>query len=188
MGLLVGFLEDPVFLLIHPFLLLFQFLFQRFDFLLVLGNLQLFLLDGLAADLQVGQQIFEALIRLGEMDFGFLDDGIGQSQLAGNGESITLARDADEQPVGGPQGFHVKFAAGVFYLWCGQGEHLQLTVVGGGHGADTLAVEPGQDGDGQRCALVGVGAGGQLVEEHQGIAVRFFQNIDNLRHVGRERT
>ena len=45
-------------------------------------------------------------------------------------------RQADEQPVGGTQGFHIELAAGVFHKGGGEGIDLQLAVVGGGHGAD----------------------------------------------------
>ncbi len=93
----------------------------------------------------------------------------GRPSFAGDGKGVALAGDADEQPVGGAQGLHVEFAAGIFHPGCGQGEDLQLAVVGGGHGADALPVEMLQDGDGQRRALRGIGARAQLVEEHQAV-------------------
>ena len=63
----------------------------------------------------------------------------GQSQLGGNRESVALPGNPDQQPVGGAQGLHIEFAAGIFHTGRGEGVDLQLAVVGSRHGADALS-------------------------------------------------
>ena len=105
------------------------------------------------------------------------------------GKGVALSRHADKQPVGGPQGFHVKFAAGVFHPRGGEGKYLQLAVVGGGDGGGSLSCEgAGEDGHGQGGSLGGIRAGPQLVKEHQGTAVRLLPEGHNVGHMGGEGT
>ena len=113
--------------------------FRFSDLLLVAADLLLLLLDGDPAVLP-GRRSRPRSFRLPGSDvlLGLLDDIVRQAQLGGDGKGVALSRDADEQPVGGAQGFHVKFAAGVFHPRGGEGKYLQLAVVGGGDGAAFL--------------------------------------------------
>ena len=117
-----------------------------------------------------------------------IDQEAGQPQLAGNGKSVTLAGDTDEQTVGGAQGLHVELAAGIFYAVGGQGVHLDLAVVGGGHDAHIHVVKEIDDGDGQGSTLGGVGTGTQLIEQYQAVGVGLLQDPHDVGHVGGEGT
>ena len=173
-GLVVGFPENFFFLFLQALFLLPELGLHALHFPAVGLDLVLFLFNGPLARLQVGQQIFEGNILLGETHFRILDDVIRQPQLSGYGKCIALSRNADEQVVGGAKAFHVKLAACIFHTGSGQGEHLQLAVVGGSHGADVPIMEIGKDGDSQRSSLCGVRTCPQLVEEHQGAFVHIF--------------
>ena len=97
-----------------------------------------------------------------------------------------MAKALDLPLVGGAQGLHVKLAGGVLHALGGHGEGLQLRIVGGGGDAGPGGAGVGDDGDGQRRPLHRVRAGPQLVEEHQGPAVRLLQYTDDVGHVCRE--
>ena len=118
------------------------------------------------------------------MFFGLFNNIIRQSQLSGNGKSITLSRYADKQAVSGAQGFYVKFAGGIFHARRRKGIDLQFAVMGGCHGADSLCVKMGENGNGQSCALSRVCSGAKLVEKHQRVPVCFFQKTYHIGHVG----
>ena len=120
------------------------------------------------------------------MALGVLDDIVWKSQLLGDGKGIALARDADQQAVGGPQGLHAELTAGVLHTGGAEGKHLELAVVGGGHGAALHVVKEGQDGDGQGCSLRGIRACAQLIKETEGAGVRLIQDPHRVGHVGGE--
>ena len=187
-GLFVGVLQNLFFSGIQFFLAGLQILFQSGDLFFVTGDLFLLPLQGHPAFLQLGDHVLEGLRLLADLFSGFINDEIRQPQLSGNGEGVAFSRHTDQQPVGGPQGLHVKFAGGVFHPGSGQGVHLQLAVVGGGHGADSLFLQIVQDGDGQGRAFGGVRSGAQLVEQHQAVTVSFFNEGHHIGHVGGEGT
>src|SRR5699024_495714 len=97
-----------------------------------------------------------------------LDDRLGDAQLFADEEGVGLARDADAQLVGGPQGVQVEFAAGVDHPGGLEGKDFQFGIVGGGHQQDAAAAQVLDDGHRKGCALGGVGAGAQLVQQDQG--------------------
>ena len=105
-GLLVGLPEDPFPLSLQLLLFLFQGFPERADLLFVRPDLLRLLLNGAAAGLQICQQILEAFILFTQMTSGVLDKEVRQAQLGGDGKGVTLARDADEEPVG-------------WWPWCG---------------------------------------------------------------------
>ena len=107
------------------------------------------------------------------MGLCIFDEKIRKSQAGRDGECITLSGNADEQAVGGTQGLYIKFTAGIFHAFRREGIDLQLAVVGGCHGADTLLLEMIQNGDGQCSAFGRICSGSQLIEEHQGIGIHF---------------
>ena len=116
------------------------------------------------------------------------DDKIRKAELGRDGKGITLSRNADEQAVGGPQGLHIKFTAGIFHTGGGEGVNLQLAVMGRGHGTDSLFVKVGQDGNCQCRTFRGIRSGSKLIEKHQGFPVCFFQKGYHVRHMRGERT
>ena len=136
------------------------------------GDLLLFFFNGNAALFQIRNHILKAFLFFADLLFCRGDNVVGQAQLGGNGEGVALAGNADKESVGGLQGLHVEFAAGVLHKGGGEGVDLQLAVVGGGHGADASVVEVVQDGNGQGRSLRGVRACAQLVKEAEGIHVR----------------
>jgi hypothetical protein len=66
------------------------------------------------------------------------------------------------------------------------GEDLEVAVVRGGHGRAAHLQQALQDGLGQRRALRRVGAGGQLVQQHQAVALHSAQDVDDVPHVRAE--
>ena len=185
-GLFVGLPEDLITGLVDALLLLLQPPFQRLDLPFIGFDLLLLLFNGHAALLQVGKQILKAFVLRADLGGGRFDDLLGKAKPPGNGEGVALSGYADEQPVGGPQGLHVKFAAGVFHKGGGKGVNLQLAVMGGRHGAHAPVVQVVQDGDGKGRALRGIGSGSQLVEEAEGVRVRVLQDGHDAGHVGGE--
>ena len=72
-------------------------------------------LGDLPVVLRVGDHVLEAHVLLAQQLLGAVDQPLVQPQLAGDLEGVALAGNADGQPVGGPQGFHVELHAGVFH-------------------------------------------------------------------------
>ena len=58
--------------------------------------------------------------------------------------------------------------------------------MGGGHNLYVHIVEKIQDGYGQSGSFGGIGAGAQLIEEHQAIGIGLGQNADDIGHMGGE--
>ena len=117
-----------------------------------------------------------------------LNDFLGKPQFPGDGEGIALAGDADQQVIGGAQALHIKLAACVLHSRSGQSVHLQLAVVGGGHGPDPPPVEAVQDCDGQSRPFRGISPGAQLVKEHQGMFIHVPEEGDDVGHMRRKST
>ena len=115
-----------------------------------------------------------------------VDDLRGEAQTAADLEGVGLAGDADIEPVGGTEPIHVEFHGGVLHPIPGQGEGLDLAVMGGGHGPAALLLEPFQDGLGKSSPLQGVRARAQLIEKHQGVLVRLLDDGHQVGHMGAE--
>ncbi|CDD46336.1 unknown [Firmicutes bacterium CAG:534] len=157
---------------------------QGLDLFLVGSNFKALLFNGNTALLQIAEEIFKVLILCGDLGSGGINDIIRKSKLAGNGKGIALSGNADEKAVGGSKGFHIKFAAGIFYKGSRQGIDLQLAVMGGSHGADPSGMKMIQNGDGKCCSLCGIRTCSKLIKKAQGIFVCFFQNRHNGGHMG----
>ena len=166
-GLFPGFPQNLFFLFIQALLLFLQGVSERTDLFFVTGGLRLVFFQCDPSPLQLGDHVFKILILDVDLFFGVFDQEVRKPQLGRDGKGIALAGDTDQQTVCGAQGFHVKLTAGVFHAFGGERIDLQLAVMGGSHGADALTVQVIQDGDGQRGALRGIGAGAQLVKEYQ---------------------
>ena len=119
---------------------------------------------------------------------GTVHNGGVHAQALGDGKGVGLARHADEQPVGGPQGGHVELAAAVLHLHAGclDGVGLQLGVVGGAGQAHATAPQLLDDSLRQGGALHRVGTGAQLVQEDETAVVRHLEDVDDVHHVGGE--
>ena len=107
------------------------------------------------------------------MVFGFIDDIVRKPQLLGNSKGVAFAGNADEQPVSGLQGLHVKFTAGILHAGRGKRKYLQFAIVGGSHGAALHVVEEGEDGDGQGRAFRGICPGSQFIKQAEGVGISF---------------
>ena len=196
-GLLLGLLQDFSGILVG---LLEQFLPALLELLLAVPQGLAVLLQGgpqaggllllgaqlLTGGLQVGQEILEVLLLLAELFLCSFDDVVGQAQLLGDGEGVALARDADHEPVGGLEGLDIELTAGVHDALGPHGVGLELGVVGRRQGADVAHMAEIQDRDGQGRALGRVGAGAQLIEEAQALAVDAAEDVHDGLHMGGE--
>ena len=84
-----------------------RFLFVIFDFAAFFFNCN-------AALFQIGNNVFKADVLFVDLLFGGLDDFVGKTELFGNCKGVTFSGNADQQPVGRAQRFHIEFTAGVF--------------------------------------------------------------------------
>ena len=100
-GFLVGLTQNILPAGIQTFLLGLKLSLKSLNLGFVLVDFQLFLLDGLAAVLQIGQNIIEVCVLVAESGSGVLDNIFRKSQLRADGKGITLSGNTDEQPVGG---------------------------------------------------------------------------------------
>ena len=148
------------------------------------GGLPFLRLHLLALALHLAQHVLKLDVLPIQMPACQLNDVLRQTQSPGDGESVGLAGDADEQAIGGTEGLHVELTGGVLHPGGGHGVQLQFGVVGGGH--DLGAQAPGllDDGRGQRRALHRVGAGTQFVEEQQRPVVGLPQHLDDVGDMG----
>ena len=60
--------------------------------------------------------------------------------------------------------------------------------MGSSHSTDTILTQPVQDRDRQRSTFIRIRSGTELVEEHQGLRRRMFQNGNDVGHMGGEGT
>ena len=100
-----------------------------------------------------------------------------------NGKSVGPTGHADQQPIGRPQGLHIKLAAAVTDPGRIQRIGFQLRIMGGVGNVRSLLAQIFNDRHCQRRALDGIRTGAQLVDQHQGIFVRLSHNINNIHHV-----
>ena len=98
---LIGFLQDFVPTVIEFFLAFLQLLFQRFGFGFVFADLELLLFQDTAAFFQIGDHIFKGLGFFVQLLLCMIDNTGRQAQFSGNGKSVALAGDSDQQPVSG---------------------------------------------------------------------------------------
>ena len=73
-GLLVGIPQNAVFVFVYFFILCLKLFLQGFDFLFVGDNLQTLVLNGYPAVFKVGEQVFKALVRGGNLPSGGFND------------------------------------------------------------------------------------------------------------------
>ena len=100
-----------------------------------------------------------------------------------NGKGVGPTGHADQQPIGRPQGLHIKLAAAVTDPGRIQRIGFQLRIMGGGGNVRSLLAQIFNDRHCQRRALDGIRTGAQLVDQHQGVFVRLSHNINNIHHV-----
>ena len=100
-----------------------------------------------------------------------------------NGKGVGPTGHADQQPIGRPQGLHIELAAAVADPGRIQRIGFQLRIMGGGGNVRSLLAQIFNDRHCQRRALDGIRPGAQLVDQHQGVFVRFAHNINNIHHV-----
>ena len=185
-GLFIGFSDNTVAGLVDFFLFGFQTLFKLFDFPFIGFNLFLLLLNGQAAVFQIGEEILKTFFILRDMALCVLYNVIRQTQTGRDRKSVALAGNANQETVGGPERFHIKFATGVLHKVSRKGVDFQLTVMSGGHCADTPVVQVIQDGNSQCRTLGGIRARTQFIEETERIHICLFQNRHDAGHVGGE--
>ena len=135
---------------------------------------------------QLAYHVLKAGIFGGNHALGFVNDLLRQPQPPADGKGIAAPRHADEQPVGGGKGRHIKFAAAVFHAGGLQGVHLHLGVMGGGRQPYPPLPQRRNDGNRQRRTLGGVGAGTQFVGQHQAVVVGNFQDLNDFYNVRRK--
>ena len=192
---MAGFLHDQGRLLPCPVDLLFRLLFC-----LGLGGFRLlgallrlkrggphgfhFVLHFPAALLQPPHHLLKGTAFLRYQGPGPVHDTLLHAQTAGNGESVGLSRDPNQQPIGGAQGGDIKFTAAVFHSLCLQGVGLQLRVMGGTGKLGALQAQLFNDGGGQRRSLYRIGARAQLVQQHKAVLPGKLQNMNDIRHMG----
>ena len=166
-GFFIRLPENAVSLLLQLFLTLLGLCFQGFCFSAVSGDFFPFLFDRPPACLQVGEQVFKGDILFAEPLSGIFDNKIRQSQFAGDGESVTLSGNTDEQPVSRAETLYIEFTAGILHARRRKGVYLQLAEVCGRHCAYISLVQVREDGCGKGGAFRGVRAGSELVKEDQ---------------------
>ena len=167
MSFFVCLTDDAVTLFVQFLLFGFHFGFQGSNFLFVLLDFAAFVFNSHTAALQRTEDIFERLILFADLFFGFINDIIRKSEFGRNSECITFSRNTDQQAVSRTESFHVKFTAGIFHAWSGEGVYFQLTVMGGCHSANSLLVEMGEDRNGKGSTLCRVCTCTKLIKKNE---------------------
>ena len=144
------------------------------------------LLGDLSLLLDAAEHILEGQILLLQKLPCPVDDPRIQTQPKADLEGVGFAGDADIELVGGTEPIHVELHGGVLHPLPGQGEGLDLAVMGGGHGPTAHGLQTLQNGLRQRRPLQGVGARPQLVQKDQRVIVRLLDDGDQVGHVGAE--
>ncbi len=134
----------------------------------------------------IGNHILKADGFPAEQLLGVVNQGFGKPQLPADFKSVALSGNADGQPVGRPQGFHVKFHGSVLHPLGGEGKGLQLAVVGGGQGADVQIQQPLQNALCQCGALGRIRTCSQFVKEHQIPGGHLLHDFHNVGHMAGE--
>ena len=136
--------------------------------------------------LQLIQNILKILVTLTHQVIGFLQDLLRKAQFSGNGKGIGLARNADQQLIGGPQGFHIEFAGSVDNTLGPHGIKLQFRIVGCCH--HTAAHLPAEFNDShcQRSTLGRIRSCTKLIEQYQGPVVTLSYHIHDGSHMAGE--
>ena len=115
-----------------------------------------------------------------------IHDFLAHAQTLGNGKGIGFTRYADQQPVSGTQGGHIKFAAAILHPRSLDGIGFQLRIVGRAGQTNIAVAQLLDDGLCQGSALHRVGTSAQLVQKNQAAVVRNLKNLDDIHHVGRK--
>ena len=185
-GLFIGLLQD-VFPLLFKLLFLLLQLFEAAlkNLILVTDRIRL-ALGPAALPLQVSEQVFEGELLCTHIILCLGNDGGRNPQAFCDGQGVGLARQADDQAVGGREGLLIKLHRGVLDALRRQGVRLELGVVGREHGGDAAGPHVVEDGGRQGGALGRVRAGAELVEEDQVMLPGVTEDVDDILHVAGE--
>ena len=144
-------------------------------------------LQGGAALFKGLDDLFEPGVLFGNQFPGPFDDVGRKTEAFGDGERVGTAGRADDQTVRRRQRVDVELTGGIGHPRRLQRVCLQLGIVGRRGQFRALQVQALDDRHGQRRALDRVGARAEFVDEHQRVLVGLFQDVHDVRHVGRER-
>ena len=170
------------------------------DLVVILLRL-LFLLFGLQTQmLRLGARPFHLLTLLFELienilkvrvvlvdhASGLVDDVLRKAEAAGDRKGVGLSGDADEQPVGRLERFHVELTRGIDDALGAHGVYFQLCVMR--RRGDLRAALPAEldQRDCQRRALGRVGARAELVQQDERFPVADADDLDDIFHMRRE--
>ena len=128
------------------------------------------LLRLLAQPLQLGH-LRGALLPPPQVTVGALQQVARQLQPAGDLQGVAHAELADVQPIGRPQRLDVELDGPVLGPLVVEGIRLQIAQVRRDHRPAAELVEAIEDGPAQGRPFGRVGAGAQLVEQHQAVGV-----------------
>ncbi len=115
-----------------------------------------------------------------------LDNIPPKAEARGDGQGVAAAGQADDQPVGRGERLHVELDRGVLHAGRAVGVGFQLGVVGRGDRRRAARPQEIEDGARQRRAFHRVGAGAQLVQQHQVAALHRIHDAHDIGHVRRE--
>ena len=120
------------------------------------------------------------------MALGAQDQRGRQAEPGGDGERPRLARPVVDEPEGGRQRGGVELHRGIARARLDGGEGAQRLEVRGGHDQRPALGERLENRAGQGRAFVRIGAGAQLVEQHEGAGVRLGEHLADLFDEGGE--
>ena len=184
----IGLADDAVFLYIQFFLFGFKLFLKVFDLEFVLCDLSALVLNRDTAFFERSQHILKRFILLVDLFSGFLDDGCRNTELGRNRKCITLTRDTDQKTISRAQGFYIEFAACILDTGGRERKYFELTVMSGSHGADSSVMKIGEDGDRKCGTLCRVSSGTELIKQNEGILICFFEEGNDICHMGGEGT
>ncbi len=118
---------------------------------------------------------------------GAADHLRGQTVALGNIEGVAGPGDTDQHMEGRCEALGVELDGGVFEELRFVGVVFQRTMMGGHHRRCPDPLDLIENGHRQCGAFLGVGAGAELVEEHQTPPARVIENVGDGRHVTGER-
>ena len=89
------------------------------------------------------------------------------AEATGDGQGIRPSRNAGHQPVRWRQRLHVELDARVLHPWGRERKRFELGVMRGRDDQGSQLQETADNRPGQSRALLGIGAGAELVEQHE---------------------
>ena len=103
-------------------------------------------------------------------------------------KGVASAGDPHQQTVGGTQGIHIKFHAGVGQTGVVIGIGLQFAVMRRYDGLYPFGHQRIDNGHGKGSAFHRIRSRAELIQKHKIVPSRLGENIHNIDHMGRERT